>query len=68
VLNIILVALCFRALFWLSSLFSTQVATDAFALVVPKQFMPVAPSMGLGALAVLIMLWNIFFIRPPARQ
>ncbi|HUX21181.1 MAG TPA: hypothetical protein VMW69_08060 [Spirochaetia bacterium] len=68
VLNIILLALCFRALFWLSSLFATQVATDTFALVVPKQFMPVAPSIGLGALAVLIMLWNIFFIRPPARQ
>jgi hypothetical protein len=68
VVNVILVAICFRALFWLYSLFSTPVATDAFALVVPKPYMAVAPSLGLGALAVAFMLCNIFFIRPPARQ
>jgi hypothetical protein len=68
VVNVVLVTVGFRALFWLYSLFSTQVARDAFALVVPKQFLPVAPAFGLGALAVILLIWNILFIRPPARE
>lgn len=67
VVNIVVVAICFRAVFWLFSLFSSQIATDAFDLVIPKPYMPVAPSIGLGALGLLIIIWNIFFVRPPAR-
>jgi len=67
-MNVVLVAISFRGLFWLFTLFTNTVATDAFALVVPKRFMPVAPAIGLAALGVIFILWTIFFIRPPARD
>ena len=68
VVNIVVVAICFRGVFWLFTLFSSQIAKDAFSLVIPKPYMTVAPSIGLGALGLLIIIWNIFFVRPPARR
>lgn len=67
-LNVFLVAVCFRLLFWLFTLFTNTVATDAFALVVPARYMPLAPSIGLGALGAIFLLWDIAFIRPPVRE
>lgn len=66
--NVFLVAVAFRALFWLFRLFSDPAATSAFSVAVPSPYLGVSPSVGLGAVGVLFLLWTILFIRPPARE
>ncbi|HUZ18569.1 MAG TPA: hypothetical protein VMV68_09280 [Spirochaetia bacterium] len=62
-LNAFLLLASFRALFWLDALFTAPSSASLISQVVPEAYLPVAPFLGLGAIAVLLILWQLLFVR-----